>query len=162
MRTHYEQNLEEDMARELARLDLPLSMYTYWYWKIDLHNLFHFLSLRMDPHAQWEIQQYAHIIAHMVKEQCPLAYEAFVDYRLCGCTFSRMERKLLNGICNSFDFEHGPDIAELNAAADQYGMTERERKEFWAKLVDPNFELNKLPKPLPAQYFMDKIAEASG
>ena len=69
MNTHYHENLEQDMAREIARLDLPLSMYTYWYIKFDLHNLFHFLSLRLDPHAQWEIQQYAHVIANIVKQK---------------------------------------------------------------------------------------------
>jgi len=83
------------MARELARIDLPLSMYTYWYWKIDLHNLLHFLELRLDKDAQWEIRQYAQIIAGIVKIWLPETWRAFKDYRLNGVYFSRGETQLL-------------------------------------------------------------------
>ena len=69
------------LARELARINLPVGIYTQWYWKIDLHNLFHFLSLRADSHAQYEIQAYANIMLDVVKEWVPHAYEAFMDYR---------------------------------------------------------------------------------
>ena len=85
---HYLQFINEGVARELARINLPLSMYTEWYWKIDLHNLFHFLALRMDPHAQKEIQDYALIMAKMVKAVCPMAFEAFMDYRVDAAYFS--------------------------------------------------------------------------
>ena len=70
------------LARELARSVLPVSFYTQWYWKSDLHNLFRFLELRMDAHAQWEIRQYADAIAGIVEQWVPLAWEAFRDYRL--------------------------------------------------------------------------------
>ncbi|MCP5052415.1 MAG: FAD-dependent thymidylate synthase [bacterium] len=95
-RKFYEERLELGVAREQARKDLPLSTYTEAYWKIDLHNLLHFLALRMDAHAQWEIREYAAIIGHeIVKKWCPLAWEAFVDYRLNSISFSRVEQELL-------------------------------------------------------------------
>lgn len=83
--------LEKDLARELARINLPLSNYTEWYWKIDLHNLFHFLRLRLDTHAQYEIRVYAEAIANIIKQVVPLAYEAFKDYTLNSITFSALE-----------------------------------------------------------------------
>ena len=76
----YEEMTGAGVAREQARGVLPVSNYTEWYWKIDLHNLFHFLHLRMDTHAQNEIREYANIMAQMVKAVCPLAFEAFMDY----------------------------------------------------------------------------------
>ncbi len=88
--------LEQDVAREIARIDLPVSMYTQWYWKIDLHNLLHFLSLRVDPRAQWEIQQFARVIAGMVQRVAPLSYEAWVDYDLESRPLTRAERTVLS------------------------------------------------------------------
>ncbi|MCI4664717.1 MAG: FAD-dependent thymidylate synthase [Neomegalonema sp.] len=79
---------KKGLARELARMTLPLSAYTQWYWKTDLHNLFHFLRLRADPHAQYEIRVYADAIADLVKSWTPLAFEAFEDYRLTGAHLS--------------------------------------------------------------------------
>ena len=76
------------LARELARITLPLSTYTQWYWKIDLHNLFHFISLRADSHAQHEIRVYADVIADIARKWVPLAYGAFNDYRLNGVELS--------------------------------------------------------------------------
>src|SRR5882724_7730032 len=87
----YEWMTNEDMARELARIDLPLSTYTQWYWKIDLHNLLHFLKLRVDHHAQWEIQEYGRVMAGMLKRVAPLSYEAWIDYDVCGNRVSRMD-----------------------------------------------------------------------
>ena len=72
----------QGLARELARMNLPLSTYTQWYWKCDLHNLFHFLSLRADAHAQYEIRIYADAMLDIVKRWVPLAYQAFADYRM--------------------------------------------------------------------------------
>ena len=76
------------LARELARMTLPLSAYTQWYWKTDLHNLFHFIRLRADAHAQYEIRVYADAIAELAKAWVPLAYEAFEDYRASGAHLS--------------------------------------------------------------------------
>lgn len=79
------------IARELARINLPLSTYTEWYWKIDLHNLMHFLSLRYDPHAQYEVRVFAEEIAKIVQLICPLSYEAFEDFVLKAMTLSRQD-----------------------------------------------------------------------
>jgi thymidylate synthase (FAD) len=118
---------EEDpqLARELARMNLNLNYYTQWYWKVDLHNLLHFLSLRMHSHAQYEIQVYAEIIADMVKSWVPLAYEAFDDYRVGGSFFSREEIEILRKVFN------GDNVNELLPAS---AMSLRERKEFRRKL----------------------------
>ncbi len=88
---HYEEMLDEDgpgLARELARMNLTLNTYTQWYWKTDLHNLFHFLRLRADSHAQYEIRVYAEAMLETVKAWVPLSYAAFTDYRLGAVTFS--------------------------------------------------------------------------
>ena len=91
----YEKLIEMDVAKELARNNLPLSLYTEWYWQIDLHNLFHFLRLRMDPHAQYEIRVYAEAMAQCAKAVAPLAYEAFEEHVLGAVTFSRAECEAL-------------------------------------------------------------------
>ena len=89
---------EEDrsaLARELARMNLSLNFYTQWYWKIDLHNLFHFLSLRADGHAQFEIQEYARVMMNTVKAWVPLAFEAFLEYGLHGVHLSRTALQII-------------------------------------------------------------------
>ena len=78
----------QGLARELARMNLTLNTYTQWYWKIDLHNLLHFLSLRADPHAQFEIRAYAEAMLETVRAWVPAAYQAFLDYRLGAATLS--------------------------------------------------------------------------
>ena len=96
----YEWMTGEDIARELARIDLPLSTYTQWYWKIDLHNLLHFLTLRVDTHAQWEIQEFGKVMAGMLKRVAPLSYEAWIDYDVCGTKMSRMELSALRTLAS--------------------------------------------------------------
>ncbi len=88
---HYEEMLEKNVARELARMNLPVSLYTEWYWQIDLHNLFHFLALRMDAHAQYEIRVYGEAMAQCAKAVAPLAYEAFEEHKLGSVRFSKGE-----------------------------------------------------------------------
>ncbi len=89
---HYEDMLSQEgqkgLARELARMNLPANVYTQWYWKIDLHNLFHFLRLRADAHAQYEIRAYAEVMCGIARDWVPLAYAAFEDYRLGGVNLS--------------------------------------------------------------------------
>ena len=89
---HYEGMLSQDgqqgLARELARMNLPANIYTQWYWKTDLHNLFHFLRLRADAHAQYEIRAYAEQMCRITADWVPLAYAAFEDYRLGGTALS--------------------------------------------------------------------------
>ena len=107
---HYEEMItdtsdQEDgkqgLARELARMNLPANIYTQWYWKVDLHNLFHFLRLRADAHAQYEIRVYADAICKVVADWVPAAYGAFEDYRLGGAVLSEKGlvclRKMLAG-----------------------------------------------------------------
>ena len=91
----YDELNEAGIARELARGILPVNLYTEWYWKNDLHNIFHFLKLRMDEHAQYEIRVFANAMAEFVKQVVPIAYEAFEDYILNGIYFSNLEKDLL-------------------------------------------------------------------
>lgn len=91
----YSELNEAGIARELARAVLPVNLYTEWYWKNDLHNILHFLSLRLDTHAQFEIRVYAEAMAAIVKEIAPFAFEAFEDYVLGGMRFSSIEQALL-------------------------------------------------------------------
>jgi thymidylate synthase (FAD) len=89
------------LARELARMVLPLNAYTQWYWKVSLHNLLHFLALRADPHAQYEIRAYAEVLLDVVRRWVPLTHAAFVDYRLDGAELSSkalaVVRRMLRG-----------------------------------------------------------------
>ena len=89
------------LARELARMNLTLNVYTQWYWKVDLHNLLHFLSLRADPHAQYEIRVYADAMMEAVRRWVPMVHDAFVDYRLGAATLSGkmlgVVRRMLDG-----------------------------------------------------------------
>jgi len=122
----YNQFVEAGLARELARINLPLSLYTEWYWKIDLHNLMHFLRLRMDPHAQWEIRQYAFVMADIVKAACPISWEAFEDYTLNALTFSAVELRIMREVLSGF----APDKKALVDA----GLSTLEAGEFLDKL----------------------------
>ncbi|WP_371056056.1 FAD-dependent thymidylate synthase [Rhodosalinus sp. K401] len=102
---HYEEMISDEgqqgLARELARMNLPANVYTQWYWKTDLHNLLHFLRLRADAHAQYEIRVYAETIGDLVAEWVPLSWKAFQDYRVGGATLSATAldciRRMLKG-----------------------------------------------------------------
>jgi thymidylate synthase (FAD) len=91
----YNELNEAGIARELTRGILPVNLYTEWYWKNDLNNIFHFLRLRMDEHAQYEIRVFAEAIASFVEKVVPIAYEAFEDYSINGMYFSKLERDLI-------------------------------------------------------------------
>jgi thymidylate synthase (FAD) len=154
----------EDVAREIARIDLPLSTYTQWYWKIDLHNLLHFLSLRADPHAQWEIRVFAEIIAGMVKRVAPLSYEAWVDYDLVGQPMSRAELTVLSQLLDGG--EDGITArADASFSADELevaGLSGREIRELVTKLqapAHPDFELD-LSKMKSAEEVAKTMSEA--
>jgi thymidylate synthase (FAD) len=94
----YEDILESNIARELARINLPLSTYTEWYWQIDLHNLFHFLKLRLDPHAQKEIRVYGEVMLEIAKKVCPIAVEAFENHIQGSCRLASYETEALRNI----------------------------------------------------------------
>jgi len=125
----YHQFLEAGVSRETARINLPLSTYTQWCTTMNLHNLLHMLTLRLDPHAQWECRQYAEAIAKIVKDWVPIAWEAFEDYRLHGEEFSRQEMMVIRTILGS---EHLRNAVLLTSQGPDW--SERERKEFLAKL----------------------------
>ena len=91
----YQELNEAGVARELARSLLPVNIYTEWYWKNDLHNLLHFIGLRSDGHAQYEIRVFSDAMAHYVKEKAPFAWEAYQDYVVHGMRFSKIEKGLL-------------------------------------------------------------------
>ena len=91
----YEEMIKANIARELARTHLPISLYTQWYWKINLHNLLHFLELRLDSHAQYEIRVYAQAMSQIVKDVVPWTWEAFEEFRLNAQTFSASEKAVL-------------------------------------------------------------------
>ena len=94
----YEELIQDDIARELARINLPVSLYTQWYWQMDLHNLFHFIKLRADAHAQWEIRQYANVIGKIARVVAPHAYASFERHVLNGQRFSADEMDALQQI----------------------------------------------------------------
>lgn len=140
--------LEHDVAREIARIDLPVSTYTQWYWKIDLHNLLHFLTLRVDPRAQWEIRQFAQVIAGMVKRVAPLSYEAWVDYDLEARPLTRVEREVVSSLIEPTE-EGGVRVrAGASVSPDEMreaGLSPREVHELLDKLSAPerpDFELD--------------------
>jgi thymidylate synthase (FAD) len=137
----------EDVAREIARIDLPLSTYTQWYWKIDLHNLMHFLTLRADPHAQYEIRVFAEAMAGMVKRVAPLSYEAWIDYDLGGVHLSRGElaalRELLDADEDAITARPGARLdREALVAHDLSPREIRELKEKLRRAGPPDFELD--------------------
>jgi thymidylate synthase (FAD) len=123
---NYQKFIDDGLARELARINLPLSLYTEWYWKIDLHNLFHFLKLRADCHAQYEIREYANVMARMVETVCPVAYEAFVDYTLNSQCFSGPELQALAHFLSDFP-------SDVDTLVTQ-GLSKREARELIAKI----------------------------
>ena len=96
--------IEEGLAREVARINLPLSLYTEFYWEMDLHNLFHFLRLRLDSHAQYEIREYAKVLLELTRKVAPVACKSFENHMQHGVNFSGEEmdalRKVLDGESN--------------------------------------------------------------
>ncbi|MFC2130805.1 FAD-dependent thymidylate synthase [Bacteroidota bacterium] len=122
----YESYLAKDLARELSRINLPLSTYTEWYWKIDLHNLMHFLKLRLDWHAQYEIRVYAEKITELIKPIVPLTYQSFEDYLVNSISFSDQESSIINMMINK-------DLPDEKTLAKK-GIKGLELKEFRKKI----------------------------
>ena len=127
--TDYEEMESSNIARELARIHLPLSLYTEWYWKIDLANLLHFIHLRMDRHAQYEIRVFAEAIAGIVKEIVPVTWEAFLDYIAFATQFSRHETRLIMDLLNKL-----PDKPDWKQLAIDNGFNRFEAAEFADKM----------------------------
>jgi thymidylate synthase (FAD) len=160
----YEWMSNQEIARELARIDLPLSTYTQWYWKIDLHNLLHFLTLRVDRHAQWEIAEFGKVMAGMLKRVAPLSYEAWIDYDVCGGHLSRMELDVLRqalspGDDGSLRSREGVIAKETML---EKGLSGRELDELLGKLRGqpvPDFELD-LRQAKDGEHFAKRFADA--
>ncbi len=113
----------QGLARELARMNLTLNYYTQWYWKVDLHNLLHFLSLRAEAHAQYEIRVYADAILDVVKRWVPAVYDAFIDYRMGG---THLSAKGLSAVRRL--------LAGENVTAESCGLSKREWRELMESL----------------------------
>ncbi len=124
----YRWYLEVGVAKELARINLPLANYTQWYWKIDFHNLMHFLHLRLDSHAQYEIQVFGEAMARIIKDAYPISYQAFEDYKLYALSFSRVELEILSSHQWPMSMEKASYIVP------EAMPNKREREEFVAKL----------------------------
>ena len=129
---HYQEFIGEDfdLARELARIGLSLANYTEWYWKIDLHNLMHFLTLRMDSHAQYEIQVFANAMAQVVKDAVPICYSAFEDYQLNAMRLSGPEKELIKA------YEWPKSRQEALDLAFERFENQRESDEFVDKIAE--------------------------
>lgn len=122
--SEYEALLDDGVARELARINLPLSLYTEWYWTMDLHNLFHFLALRLDPHAQLEIRVYAEAVLKLTRAVAPVAVEAFENHILGGVRFNRQELEALRQLA----------LGHPEAVDDALGAGAKAKERFWVKL----------------------------
>lgn len=167
-------NKDVDLARELARLHLPLSLYTEWYWKIDLHNLLGFLKLRVDKHAQWEIQEVSKLKAQIANVVAPKTTEAWVDYVFQAKTLSRMEMQLLRSFLRKQTEQKtllytvqekliGTGTAADKSVCKSFGMSEREADEFFALFAmsdeDPFATIDlslDISKGLPASHFEEE------
>ena len=140
----YRERLEAGVAREQARKDLPLSTYTEAYWKIDLHNLLHFLALRMDAHAQWEIRSYATVIGEQIlRRWCPITWEAFQDYRFHSTALSRREQEIIRMLAAGRP-EQARELATRFGLLNYDGprlKPNRERRELEEKLQSLNFKI---------------------
>ena len=142
-RTYYEERIEAGVAREQARKDLPLSTYTEAYWKINLHNLLHFLHLRMDDHAQWEIRQYARTMGHeIVARWCPFAWQAFLDYRVNAMQLTSLDLEIIRAI-QLGDHQSVTDLAVKYRFISRDGklLRSRERDELEVKLQQLNIPI---------------------
>lgn len=129
----YEEMLDAGVARELARGVLPLNIYTKFVWKMDIHNLMHFLNLRLDPHAQKEIREYAEIIEKLVNLYFPICHEAFVDYVRDAYLCSRMEVEVLQELVSML-MGHGD--FEVATMCKRLGMGKREITAFEEKFIN--------------------------
>ena len=117
----YEKLLEKGVSRELARIALPVNVYTEWYWKCDLHNVLHFLSLRMDAHAQQEIRDYATAMFALIQPIVPIVAEAFLDYQLGAVHLSRLEVEALKS-GKPLQTENKSETAEWETKKKEFGL----------------------------------------
>jgi len=130
----YENLLNFELTKELARAVLPVANYTECIWKIDLHNFFHFVKLRADKHAQREIQDYANAMYELVKPKFPLCCEAFEDYNRDAVTFSKQEMDVIRELLEYTDTKAALAGMSIKAGTLEHKLGKRERTEFLEKL----------------------------
>lgn len=162
----YRNAIHEDIAREMARIDLPLSTYTYCYWKMDTKNFLHLVGLRSDKHAQAQTQAYSDVFAGIAQRLIPLTFEAFQDYQQTAVSFTQVEMsaiRLMSVYHNSpISWDSPLDYTKMkvNEHLQDYGCTNREIGEFWEKVktqVKRDFSLD-LSKSQDAAYY-SKLVE---
>lgn len=151
-KTVYDKRINAGIAREQARKEIPVSTYSSFYWKMDLRNLFNFLSLRTHHHAQLEIRQYANVIAGLTKRVAPICYEAWLDYQYCARNFSRLDLLFLSylsspDIYGQFEMGEWQSCYETDEGKyhKELGFSKSEYIDFWSKLNPikvPNFDLD--------------------
>jgi thymidylate synthase ThyX len=169
VKDNYEWLLAEDVAREISRIDLPLSTYTQWRWKINGHNLMHFLKLRCDGHAQWEIRVFANIIAGIFQRGWPNMFSAWADYNFKSHNFSRQEMLVL---CSLIEKVGGMMIPGVDTktliqkvcsdSMREHGLTQRETDEFLTSFNPEDYQPADFPLPnsLPIEVFEKEAAAA--
>lgn len=123
----YKNFLDDNLAREISRIVLPLNSYTQMYWKIDLHNLLRYLRLRLDSHAQYEIRVYAEAICELIKPYVPLTMKAFEDYVINGTKLSRIEKEILLKTL---------DLEKLKENIENSELSKTEKEEFFRKFFE--------------------------
>lgn len=154
----YKDMLQAGVSRELARIDLPLSTYTFWYWKTDLKNLLHFVGLRSDQHAQYEIRVYSDIIAGMLQRMYPHTFNAFLDYQFLSTSYTQSQLELFKRIASE-DYTE----SQIDHLLEASGMSKGEVGEFKKKIqskVRPKFDLNLSLAKTP-EYFERLVKEHS-
>ncbi len=128
----YMKLVDMGLARELARINLPLSMYTEWYWQIDLHNLFHFLRLRLDAHAQYEIRAYAQVMLDIARAVAPMACASFENHLVGGVRFSSRELAILRDILEETGLSGDAFLQRLG----QTDLPARDQERLAAKILE--------------------------
>jgi thymidylate synthase ThyX len=169
---HYDAAMDAGLARETARNELPLSTYTYLYWKIDMRNMFNLLAKRCEDDAQYEYRCYANVFAGIVQRLCPLAFEAFQDYEQGAATFTQAELAALPAYYLAHCHLREPSeltrqfindiLAQGGVAPTKSGKESREQAEFWAKLkprAKRSYELD--PATAKDASFYEKLMEAN-
>jgi thymidylate synthase (FAD) len=159
--------LKNGIARETARIDLPLSTYTYMYWECDMRNLLHLIGLRSDPHAQKEIRVYSDVFAGIAKRVCPLSLDAFQDYQMDAVAMTQTDLAAVRFLCSishpsPLIWDNPPQSVREDVErylAEEWGVGGREAREFWGKIrlkVKRDFSLDP-GKAFPASHFMDMV-----
>lgn len=162
-KANYEWLLAEDVARELSRIDLPLSTYTQWRWKIDAHNLMHFLSLRCDSHAQWEIRVFSNVIAGILQQGWPNLFSAWADYNYKSHNFSRQEMLILCTLFEHLALSPGSSTRSMiEDLSKKHGLSNRELDEFLTAFSSKDYQPAdfELPRARPIEDFV-REAEAA-